>query len=83
MKILLMNSFFLLVACSSGSGSGEHPRQGVRYTIVCKDAHQQCLYKAADRCEGRGYHLIKTSETQRTGGVYGRYREFVMEIECR
>lgn len=81
-KIILLNLFFVLVACSSSSEK-EHPRQGVRYTIVCKYLVQQCYYRAQDRCEGRGYTLLDTTETMRTGGPEGRYREYIAKIQCK
>jgi hypothetical protein len=43
---------------------------------------QQCYLRANDRCEGRGYKLLNTNETMRTGGTQGRYREFSLIIEC-
>jgi hypothetical protein len=80
MKILLLNVSFFLIACSS---SEKHPRQGVRYAVVCKYLVQQCYYKAQDRCEGRSYTLLHTTEVMRTGGPEGRYREFTAHIQCK
>jgi hypothetical protein len=69
----------LLLACSS---SGKEPAYRVTHTIVCKHWVNQCYFRAQEKCLGRQYDLLSTTETERTGGPHGRYREFTVRIGC-
>ena len=69
---------FLVVGCSSQEKSGFRKT----HVITCKHWTHMCYAQAKDRCP-QGYDEISRSETQRTGGPHGRYREYKITVGCR
>lgn len=79
MVLLQVMCVLFISACSSRD---KEPSYRVTHVITCKHWLNQCYYKAQAKCEGRKYEVVSKTETERTGGPYGRYREFTVRIGC-
>lgn len=67
---------------SCASSQERDPGFRRNYVITCKHWTHECYNKAQSRCRN-GYGIINESETQRTGGPHGRYREFTLTVGCK
>jgi hypothetical protein len=70
-----------VTACSSSTPDPYDAYAGAEFTIECKHTTGPCYFKSQERCR-RGYNVVSTVETEKTGGVYGRYRAYIMVIRC-
>lgn len=66
-----------LVACSS---SPVEKNEVVEFE--CKNWPNQCYFKAQEKC-WRGYTVLNKVETEETGGRYGRYKKYIVRVQCR
>jgi hypothetical protein len=74
-------ALILLGACSSAK-TGEFDRYaGQIYTYECKNTTAPCYHLANERCR-KGYSVVNNVETEKTGGVWGRYRAYSITIRC-
>lgn len=72
----------LIAGCSSGPGRSPHlPPPGSVHEIRCDHRVQTCYYKARDRCLN-SYKILNEIQTERTGGPYGRYKQYIVSIQC-
>lgn len=70
------------VACSSSQEAGEYDKySGATHVIECKHWSNSCHFKAQERCR-KGYVVKSLVETEKTGGVHGRYRSYILTARC-
>jgi len=80
--VKLMAIFSVLVAGCSSSNKGDFdPYAGQTYTYECKNMTAPCYHMAQERCR-KGYQVVNNIESEKTGGVYGRYRSYSITIKC-
>lgn len=78
MKIFAAFATLILLGCSSPPP----PKiTGAIRTVTCKGWANQCYYKAQEICQA-GYSVISKVEAERTGGPWGRYKEFTVTFTC-
>jgi hypothetical protein len=71
----------LLLGCSSGPKEEYDPYAGKTYTYECKNHTGVCYHMAQERCK-KGYTVVNNIETEKTGGLWGRYRVYSITIRC-
>lgn len=67
----------LVVGCATSAGEKTQVVE-----LTCKHWPNQCYFRAQEKCRG-GYNVLSKVESQRTGGQYGRYREYLVRVQCR